>query len=70
MTRDKNISIWFFIGVLILIYGVLILGASIAEFSSPPPVVMADLHVGIWWGALLIVIGVVYVYFFRPGKTR
>jgi hypothetical protein len=69
MNRDNSISIWFFIGLLILIYGVLILGAGIAGLSSPPPVVMANLHVGIWWGGLLVVVGVVYVYFFRPGKT-
>ena len=68
MTPGKPISIWYFIGLLILVYGVLILGAGIAEISSPPIVVMANLHVGIWWGALLIVIGAVYVYFFRPGR--
>ncbi len=70
MTSDKSISIWFFIGVLILIYGVLILGAGIAGLSSPPPVVMANLHVGIWWGGFLVVVGLVYVYFFRPGNTQ
>ena len=57
MARHGTISIWFFIGLLILIYGVLILGAGLAELSSPPPVVMAELHVGIWWGAFLIVSG-------------
>jgi hypothetical protein len=31
---------------------------------------MTELHVGIWWGAFLIVIGLVYVYFFRPGRQR
>lgn len=70
MEREKTISIWFFIGVLIFVYGVLILAAGIGELSSPPPVVMANLHVGIWWGAFLIVIGAVYVYFFRPGRQR
>ena len=68
MARHGTISIWFFIGLLILIYGVLILGAGIAGLSSPPPVVMAQLHVAIWWGAFLIVIGAVYVYLFRPGE--
>jgi len=70
MARHDTISIWFFIGLLILIYGVLIFGAGIAELSSPPPVVMAQLHVTIWWGALLIVIGAVYVYLFRPASKR
>ncbi len=62
------ISIWFFIGVLLLIYGVLILGASVYDAVVPPvhPVVLASLHAGIYWGALLLVIGVVYVLRFRP----
>jgi hypothetical protein len=70
MAKDKMISIWFFIGLLILIYGFLILGAGIADLASPAPVVMSELHIGIWWGGFLIAIGVAYVYFFRPGRQR
>jgi hypothetical protein len=70
MARKGTISIWFFIGLLILVYGVLILGAGIAGLFSPPQVVMADLHVGIWWGAFLVLAGAVYVYLFRPGRSR
>jgi hypothetical protein len=70
MSNEKQISIWFFIGSLILLYGALILGAGIQELLSPPanPLVLAELHVGIWWGALLIVLGGLYVYIFRPGR--
>ena len=70
MTQAKAISIWYFIGLLILIYGVLILGAGIGELSSPSPVVMPELHVGIWWGGFLILIGALYAYCFRPGGQR
>lgn len=70
MAQDKAISIWYFIGLLVLVYGLLILGAGISEWSSPPAVVMADLHVAVWWGAVLVVIGGSYAYFFRPGKSR
>jgi hypothetical protein len=40
------------------------------ELGNPPahPVVRADLHTGIWWGALLIVIGAVYSLRFRPKR--
>jgi hypothetical protein len=64
------LSIWFFIGVLLLAYGVLICGAGIYELSSPPehPVVHAELHAGIWWGALLLVLGGIYTFRFRPSK--
>ena len=66
---NKAISIWFFIGLLILVYGVLILGAGIGELSAPSRVVMAELHIGIWWGGFLIVTGATYVYLFRPGRS-
>jgi hypothetical protein len=71
MHRPGMISIWFFIGALLLVYGVLILGAEIYEIATPPehPVVRADLHAGVWWGALLIVLGGVYVVRFRPGRS-
>ncbi len=66
------ISIWFFVGSLLLIYGVLILGAGLYERAFPPehPVVLADLHAGIWWGVLLIILGVVYTIRFSPRKGK
>ena len=70
MHRPGMLSIWFFIGVLLLAYGVLITGAGLYELSNPPehPVVRADLHAGIWWGALLLVLGGIYTVRFRPSK--
>jgi hypothetical protein len=64
------ISIWYFIGLLILIYGVLILGAGIADWISPPAhlTVLADLHMAVWWGAMMIVLGGFYAFVFRPGR--
>jgi len=70
--RAKRIPIWFFIGMLLLAYGVLILGAGIWDVVSPPPnpVVLNELHAGVWWGALLLGIGAVYCLKFRPGKAK
>jgi len=64
------ISIWFLIGALLLIYGVLILGASLYELAVPAerPVVLAELHAGIWWGILLIALGALYAIKFKPKK--
>ncbi len=66
MHRPGMLSIWFFIGVLLLAYGVLILGAGIYGLSSPPNVVLANLHAGVWWGILLIVLGGFYTWHFAP----
>jgi hypothetical protein len=70
MHRPDMISIWFFIGALLLIYGVLILGAGLYDLATPPehPVVLANLHAGIWWGALLIGLGGFYAIRFRPKR--
>jgi len=70
MHRPGMISIWFFIGALLLAYGVLIFGAGVYELIAPPehPVVLAELHAGVWWGALLIVLGGIYTIKFSPRK--
>jgi hypothetical protein len=64
------ISIWFFIGALLSVYGLLVLGSGLYELVSPPPqpVVLANLHSAIWWGALMLGLGLLYVVKFRPGK--
>jgi hypothetical protein len=65
------LSIWFFIGTLLTVYGILILGAGLYELISPPahPAVLANLHFGIWWGALLLIIGLSYFIRFYPKKN-
>lgn len=68
--RDRHmIPVWFFVGVILLIYGLIIFGTGIAEYSSPPPTVLANTHPAVWWGALLTVIGGIYVYLYFPKKS-
>jgi FtsH-binding integral membrane protein len=67
------ISIWFFIGISLLINGVLILGAGIYEIIHPPEhptVELFSLHANAWWGALLTLVGLVYCYFFSPKRVK
>jgi hypothetical protein len=73
MIGGKGISIWFFIGSLLLIYGVIITAANVYEAIHPTMervVVLKELNFGIWWGVLLIVIGLVYFIGFRPWKKK
>ena len=70
MHRQGMVSIWFFIGALLLAYGVLILGAALFEGPSEHPVVLAELHAGIWWGGLLIAMGGIYTFKFMPGRDK
>jgi hypothetical protein len=70
MTEKHHIiPVWFFVGVLLLIYGVLILVSGLAEWSNPPATVLAGLHAPVWWGFLLIALGGLYCAIFRPGRN-
>jgi hypothetical protein len=72
MKRGGSISIWFFIGMSLLVNGLLIFGAGIYEYFHPPlkEVVLYHLHANIWWGGILAVIGAAYCVHFVPGKGR
>jgi hypothetical protein len=63
------ISIWFFIGISLLVNGALILAAGIYQLLNPPAettIVLYNLHANVWWGAILFVVGVIYSVCFRP----
>lgn len=70
--HEGGISIWFFIGICLLITGALIFGTGVYELVSPPPlegrVVLYSLHAPVWWGAILFVLGGYYCLHFRPGR--
>ena len=72
MRSGGGIAIWFFIGISLLVNGVLIFGSGIYETIHPPatPVVLFKLHASVWWGALLTIIGAIYCFYYRPGKVR
>ena len=67
------ISIWFFIGLSLMVDGALILGAGVYQIVNPPEnpgVVLFNLHANVWWGAILFVVGLIYCLSFRPRGSR
>ncbi|WP_263381334.1 hypothetical protein [Granulicella arctica] len=64
----KEISIWFFCGILMLGYGLVLIATGFTELHNPPPTVLANLQPTLWWGVLLSVFGGFYTVKFRPGK--
>lgn len=68
--RSHMLPVWFFIGILLTIYGVIVLGAAIADYSQPTNVVLASYHPGIFGGVLLLLIGGFYTVWFWPGRRR
>jgi len=65
--KHHIIPVWFFVGVLFLIYGVLILVSGLMNWSHPAEgVELASLHAPVWWGALLVVLGLIYCIRYYP----
>lgn len=70
MSEKHNIiPVWFFVGLVLTLYGVLIFISGLAEWSHPPSTVLSNLHAPVWWGAILIVLGTAYLIKFRPGRN-
>jgi hypothetical protein len=65
-----TMSIWFFAGIMLLAYGVVILAAGLWELSHPlaNPPTLVQLHAPIWWGALLALSGSFYTAKFWPRR--
>ena len=69
--HKTEISIWFFIGVLLTIYGAMILGYGIYEWAWHLEfhVILGNLRAPIWWGGLLLALGLFYGVRFRPRRN-
>jgi hypothetical protein len=67
--RGESLSIWFFVGILTLAYGVVLIATGIYEhFGHQPDTILANLEPTFWWGVLMTLFGTFYTLKFRPGK--
>jgi hypothetical protein len=72
MKSGGSLSIWFFIGVSLAVNGAVIFATGIYELVSPPAnqVVLYNLHANVWWGGILMILGLVYSVRFSPARER
>ena len=55
--------IWYFVGLILLVIGSIIFITGLYLLFSPPETnsVLGELYPNIWWGALMVVVGFIYV---------
>ena len=72
MKERESLSIWFFVGVTLAGNGFLIVLAGLYSLVVPPEskVVLYDLHADLWWGSVLLILGLVYVWKFAPRRAK
>jgi hypothetical protein len=70
--HNSGIPIWFFIGILLIIYGAMIFGSGVFEWATggyPAGVQLTHLHAPVWWGGLLTCLGIFYAVKFPPRRA-
>jgi hypothetical protein len=72
MKAGGSLSIWFFIGLSLAVNGAVIFARGIYELMYPPEVqvVLSNLHANIWWGGVLLVLGLFFSLRFSPSRER
>jgi len=59
---SKMKSIWYFVGLVLLEMGGLVLLAAIIDLVTPSArrTVLAEIHPGLWWGCVMIIAGILF----------
>jgi len=71
MSKEAHmLPVWFFIGVLLAIYGVIIFIVALVDFHHPSAVALAQFHPDLFAGVLLLAIGGLYTFWFWPGRRK
>jgi FtsH-binding integral membrane protein len=68
--KKEPLPVWFFVGIILVIYGVMIFVTGLTEISHPPDTVLAQLHAAIWWGAIIAALGAVFIYTAGPWRSQ
>ena len=64
--------IWYFVGLMLAAMGAVVLVSGLIDYSSArtAKTVLSELHPAIWWGAIMIVAGIVLFLANRKAKVE
>jgi hypothetical protein len=67
---EKMKPIWYFVGLILLIMGLIIVASGIYQMMNPPEskTILSELNPDLWWGIIMTAAGTIYLIANR-GKT-
>jgi hypothetical protein len=56
--------IWYFVGLILAITGVIIVISGIYTIYNPPanPKILSETRPELWWGSLMVIVGCIYIW--------
>lgn len=61
-TEPKMLSIWFFVGLMLTVLGVIVTATGIYYIFRPQNATrLAELNPNLWWGAIILVAGFIFL---------
>ncbi len=67
-TNTEPMPIWFFVGLILGVYGLIILVAGLV--GDERPTVLAEIRPALWWSAVMIVAGAIFTAVGLIGHRR
>ena len=74
MNERRQIPIWFFVGGLLLVYGVIITTVGVCHLTPwrfvNRELALQWIHADLWWGIVLIALGGFYTWHYFPSRKK
>jgi type VI protein secretion system component VasF len=64
--KQRAYPVWVYIGGVLLVYGVLLVGGGVFQLWHAPQTVLAQYHATLWAGLVLPVVGALYLAIYGP----
>jgi hypothetical protein len=58
--KHRMLPVWFFIGIILILYGFMIAIQGFYDLSHPTGTVLERLHPAIWWGIIMMAVGLIF----------
>ena len=64
----RNIQVWFYIGAVLGLYGIMLTSAGVYQWIHPPATVLSGYHATFWAGVALLIVGGIYTLAYWPRR--